>query len=220
MAKGIIVTIDGPAGSGKSTAARALAKALGYRYLDTGATYRALAMKALKMGVDPDDTEALRRLAESTTIDLTPEGRVWLDGEDVTERIRDERVGMVASLISRKVEVREILWEIQRRIGREGGVVAEGRDTGTVVFPGAEVKFFLDAALEERARRRHRELLERGKEVSYEEVLEDLKRRDMQDSTREVAPLRVPDGAFYIDSTHLTPEEVLAIMLDRVRNAL
>lgn len=220
MAKRIIITIDGPAGSGKSTAARALAKALGYRYLDTGATYRALALRVLEEGIHPEDAEGLKKVGQAVSLELTPEGRVILDGEDVTERIRDERIGMVASLISRKAEVREVLWEVQRRIGKGGGVVAEGRDTGTVVFPQAEVKFFLDASLRERAKRRQKELLQRGRKVSYEEVLEDLRRRDLQDSTRELAPLRVPEGAIYIDSTYLSPEEVVALMLEKVREVL
>ncbi len=220
MGKRITVTIDGPAGSGKSTAARTLAERLGYRYLDTGATYRALALKAVQSRLSPDDVCGLKRILSVTRIEVGSDGRILLDGRDVTEEIRAPEVGMMASLISRRPEVREVLWELQRRIGRGGGVVAEGRDTGSVVFPEAEVKFYLDATLEERARRRYRELLAKGRDVSFREVLDEVRKRDLQDSTREIAPLRIPEGAIYIDSTHLSPEEVVELMLHKIEERI
>ena len=220
MGKKLIITIDGPAGAGKSTVAKALAQYLGYKYLDTGATYRALALKAIKEGIKPDDREGLKRISSQVSLQLGPDGRIFLDGEDVSERIREQDVGMMASLISQMLEVREALWALQRKIGQEGGIIAEGRDTGSVVFPQADVKFYLDASLEERARRRHRELLLRGKNVNFEEVLEEVKKRDLQDQTREIAPLKIPEDAIFLDSTDLTPEEVVRFMLEKIKEKL
>lgn len=216
----VTITIDGPAGAGKSTVARMLAERLGYRYLDTGATYRVVALKAIEEGISPQDEEALRELCRGMAISFGPAGEVLLDGEDISQRIREPEVGMAASLISQRKAVREVLWELQRRLGEGGGVVAEGRDTGTVVFPKAEVKFYLDATLQERARRRYRELLSRGKGVTFQEVLEEVRRRDRQDMEREIAPLKKAPDAFYLDSTHLSPEEVVERMLEEVRRRL
>jgi cytidylate kinase len=220
MGNKLIITIDGPAGAGKSTVAKALARRLGYKYLDTGATYRALALKAIREGIRPDDLEGLKRLSSQVLLQLGPDGRIFLDGEDVSEKIREQEVGMMASLISRIREIREVLWAIQRKVGQEGGIVAEGRDTGSVVFPDADVKFYLDASLEERARRRYRELLSKDKNVTFQEVLEEVKKRDLQDQTREIAPLKIPEGAIFVDSTHLTPEEVVELMLEKIREKL
>jgi cytidylate kinase len=220
MGNKLIITIDGPAGAGKSTVAKALARRLGYKYLDTGATYRALALKAIREGIRPDDLEGLKRLSSQVLLQLGPDGRIFLDGEDVSEKIREQEVGMMASLISRIREIREVLWAIQRKVGQEGGIVAEGRDTGSVVFPDADVKFYLDASLEERARRRYRELLSKDKNVTFQEVLEELKKRDFQDQTREIAPLKIPEDAIFVDSTYLTPEEVVELMLEKIREKL
>jgi len=220
MGKKLIITIDGPAGAGKSTVAKALAQYLGYKCLDTGATYRALALKAIKEGIGPDDREGLKKISSQVSLQLGPDGRIFLDGEDVSERIREQDVGMMASLISQMLEVREALWTIQRKVGQEGGIIAEGRDTGSVVFPEADVKFYLDASLEERARRRYHELLLRGKNVNFEEVLEEVKRRDFQDQTREIAPLKIPEDAIFVDSTNLTPEEVVRFMLEKIKEKL
>jgi cytidylate kinase len=220
MGNKLIITIDGPAGAGKSTVAKALARRLGYKYLDTGATYRALALKAIREEIRPDDLEGLKRLSSQVLLQLGPDGRIFLDGEDVSEKIREQEVGMMASLISRIREIREVLWAIQRKVGQEGGIVAEGRDTGSVVFPDADVKFYLDASLEERARRRYRELLSKDKNVTFQEVLEELKKRDLQDQTREIAPLKIPEDAIFVDSTYLTPEEVVELMLEKIREKL
>jgi cytidylate kinase len=220
MGNKLIITIDGPAGAGKSTVAKALARRLGYKYLDTGATYRALALKAIREGIRPDDLEGLKRLSSQVLLQLGPDGRIFLDGEDVSEKIREQEVGMMASLISRIREIREVLWAIQRKVGQEGGIVAEGRDTGSVVFPDADVKFYLDASLEERARRRYRELLSKDKNVTFQEVLEEVKKRDLQDQTREIAPLKIPEDAIFVDSTYLTPEEVVELMLEKIREKL
>lgn len=220
MVRGLIITIDGPAGAGKSTLARALAKELGYKYLDTGAMYRAVAFLAMRKGIAPQDVQGLSELIHTVQLEVDDEGRIKVNGQDLTENLRDEKIGMMASLISQKREVREALWVIQRQIGEKGGIVAEGRDTGTVVFPHADVKFYLDASPEERARRRFFDLLKRGKNVSFEEVFEDVKRRDHQDANRSLAPLRIPEGAFYIDSTELSISEVLDLMLEKVRERL
>lgn len=220
MEKGLIITIDGPAGAGKSTLAKALAKELGYKYLDTGAMYRAVALLALREGISPEDDQGLKELVDTVHLEVDDEGRIKANGQDLTEDLRDEKIGMMASLISQKKDVREALWALQRQIGEKGGIVAEGRDTGTVVFPQADVKFYLDASPEERARRRFLDLLQRGKAVSFEEVLEDVKRRDHQDTNRSLAPLKVPEGAFYVDSTGLSISEVLGLMLEKVREKL
>lgn len=220
MVRRLIITIDGPAGAGKSTLAKALAKELGYKYLDTGAMYRAVAFMAIKKGIASEDAQGLSELIRMVQLEVDDQGRIKVNGQDLTDDIRDEGIGMMASLISQKKEVREALWAIQRKIGEKGGVVAEGRDTGTVVFPQADVKFYLDASPEERARRRFLDLLNKGKVVSFEEVLEDVKRRDHQDTNRSLAPLKVPEGAFYIDSTGLSISEVLSIMLEKVKEKL
>jgi len=218
MEDDLVITIDGPAGAGKSTAARLLAKKLGLKYLDTGATYRAVAWKVKKEGIG-DDEEELYRLCKGIKISFIEEGekeRVICEGEDITEAIREQEVGMAASFLSQRREVREALMEIQRELAK-GGAVAEGRDMGTVVFPDAAVKFYLDAQVQERAKRRYKELKERGMEVEMASVLEEIRRRDEQDTKREIAPLRVPEGAVYIDSTGMTPEEVVQRMLEVIR---
>ncbi len=192
--KGIVVAIDGPAGSGKSTVAKLAAKRLGYLYVDTGAMYRAVALKALRLGVDIHDEVAMSHLAQTTDITLRqqPDGgvQVLLDGEDVTEAIRTP-------------EVSEAL------LAEQGGVVMEGRDVQTVVAPDAEVKIFLTASLEERAKRRWLELQQKGIEIAYEQVLQELRERDERDSTRSVAPLRKAPDAIEIDTTGMTIDEVV-----------
>jgi cytidylate kinase len=213
-----VVTIDGPSGAGKTTVSKRLADAVGYVRIDTGAMYRAVALAARSKGVSWDDAVRLGSVAEGLdcsfrTVAGTP--RVFLSGEDVSEAIRTPEMSMGASAVSAHASVREALVAKQREMGREGGVVLEGRDTGTVVFPDAEAKFFLDAAAAVRARRRYLEISPRGSQP-FEEVLRDVLRRDVQDSTREHSPLRVADGAVYIDTTTLSVDEVVAEVLRRM----
>ncbi len=225
--KPFIITIDGPAGTGKSTVARLLADRLGYLYLDTGAMYRAIGLKAVQKGLDLSDAHALGAMAAKTKVSFRVDpGRrvkVLLDGEDVTEAIRRHEISEVASVVAAVPKVREALVRQQQTIGARGRVVVEGRDTGTVVFPHAPVKFFLTAAAEERARRRWKELLEFGHSVTLKEVLLDTKRRDRRDRRRTVAPLRMAKGAVKIDNTRLKSGQVLGKILDyvhRIQNEL
>ena len=213
----ITVAIDGPAASGKSTIARMLSEKLGYIYLDTGVMYRAVTWAALDRGILIEDEEAITRLAESLLIEVAEpavdDGRqytVYADGEDITWAIREAAVNREVSPVSAYIGVRRALTEQQRRIGAQGRVIMVGRDIGTVVLPGAEVKIYLDASVEERARRRHREFVARGEAVELKQVLLDLKRRDRIDSTRTKAPLRAAEDAVYIDSTQMTISEVTA----------
>jgi cytidylate kinase len=212
MEKKFIITIDGPAGAGKSTVSKTLAKKLNYIYLDTGALYRALAYKTLKLKISLDDVSALVNLCSSTTVvlkNIDGQMKVSVDGEDVEEKIRTEEVGLAASKISTFAVVRERLLNLQREAGAQGGIVAEGRDMGSVVFPHADYKFFLDAKLEERIKRRYEELLDKGASVEYKTIQKDMFTRDKQDKQREIAPLKAPDGAIIIDSDNLSAVEVV-----------
>lgn len=209
-----IVTIDGPAGAGKSTIGRALANWLSFTYLDTGALYRAVAYGLTRKGV-AEQREELTAFFRS--LDLKIRNRagnlhVFLDDEDVTTKIRTEEIGLLASRISAIPQVREALLSVQRDIAKEGGVVAEGRDMGTVVFPDAEIKFFLDASEQARVGRRYQELLDKGEGVSLTNVEKDLLLRDRMDRERPVAPLTVPPDATRIDSTDKTISEVVEVM--------
>lgn len=220
-----VVAIDGPAGAGKSTVARNLAKALGYVLVDTGAIYRAVALAAARSGVTLGDAGAVTALAEGLLArsalvfqrDAALGMRVLLEGEDVSDAIRAPEVGLGASEVSVHPGVRAALLELQRGAGREGGVVLEGRDIGTVVFPDAEVKFFLTASPEVRAGRRHAELTHRPDAPTFEDTLAAVKRRDHQDETRAIAPLRRADDAVLVDSSALDFEGVVAHMLATVR---
>ena len=212
MEKKFVITIDGPAGAGKSTVSKTLAKKLDYVYLDTGALYRALAYKTLKLKISLDEVSALANLCSNTTVvlkNIDGQMKVYLDGEDVEEKIRTEEVGLIASKISTFAVVRERLLNLQREAGAEGGIVAEGRDMGSVVFPYADYKFYLDANLEERIKRRHKELLEKGATVEYKSIQKDMFARDKQDKHREIAPLKAPDDAIIIDSDNLSAAEVV-----------
>lgn len=212
MKKKFIIVIDGPAGAGKSTVSKTLAKKLNYIYLDTGALYRALAYKALKLKISLDDVSALADLCSNTNVvlkNINGQMKVYVDGEDVEEKIRTEEVGLAASKISTFAVVRERLLNLQREAGAEGGIVAEGRDMGSVVFPHADYKFYLDANLEERIKRRHKELLEKSVSVEYKSIQKDMFDRDKQDKQREIAPLRAPDDAIIINSDNLSVPEVV-----------
>jgi len=213
-----VVTIDGPSGAGKTTVSKRLAEAAGMVRVDTGAMYRAVALAARSFGVPWDDPVRLGGVARELALTFrTVAGapRVFLSGEDVSDAIRTPEISMGASAVSAYGPVREALVAKQREMAREGGVVLDGRDTGTVVVPDAEAKFFLDAAAAVRARRRYLESSPPGGQP-YEEVLRDVLRRDVQDSTRENSPLRVADGAVYIDTTTLTVDEVVGEMLRRL----
>jgi cytidylate kinase len=218
--KKLVVTIDGPAASGKSTTARTVARRLGYKYLDTGAMYRAMGLKALRTEVDVKDEAAMARVARETEIDvetLAGGTRVILDGSDVTDQLRSPEVSAAASAVAALGPVRERMVEIQRRIGADGGIVAEGRDIGSVVFPEAEVKIYLDADLRTRAIRRKKELNGQGTRVALERVERDIRSRDKSDSNRQHSPLVVPEGAAIIDTTDLTIEEQIEDVLKEVR---
>ena len=212
----MIVTIDGPAGSGKSTAARELARVLGAAYLDTGATYRAATLKALREKVDLTDPAALAAVARSMDLRLTPDDdglHVQLDGRDVSEAIRSAEVSDNAHYIATPPAVRRVLVALQRRIGAElGDFVTEGRDQGSAVFPDADVKFYLDAAPHVRARRRCDEMAARGQAADYPGVLDAIEQRDHRDRTRAADPLVRPDHAVIIDTSDMTIEEMVAEM--------
>lgn len=220
-----VVAIDGPAGAGKSTLARLLATALGYTLVDTGAMYRAVALAARMDGVAWADGMAVgalaRALADDGHLRLVPQPRggvqVLLRGDDVSESIRTPEISAGASVISAHPPVREGLLALQRRAGEGGGVVLEGRDIGTVVFPDAEVKFFITARDDVRARRRHEELSARGTPASYEETLREVRQRDARDTGRPVAPLRQAEDAMLLDTSELTLDEALLRMVAVVR---
>ena len=216
----MIIAIDGPSGAGKSTLAKRLAKELGFVYLDTGAIYRALALKVLRRGVDLADDTRLAELVGSTEIDLQErDGRlkVLLDGMDVAAEIRTPEVSQMASKVSALKIVRERLLDLQRDMARRGSIVAEGRDIGTVVFPDAEVKIFLHAAAEERARRRCAELRAAGRTADLAETLREMAERDKRDSERDLAPLRMADDALKIDSSAVGADELAIRVLSEIR---
>jgi cytidylate kinase len=219
--KKVIVTIDGPAASGKSTAGKHLAEELGYIYIDSGALYRAVGHKALAEDVPLTDGPALRRMLDSSSLQpvRTERGmRIILDGEDVTDELKGEKAGFAASTVSAHPQVRKTLLQLQRDLGREGGVVMDGRDIGTVIFPDAEAKFFVDATPEERGRRRYLEMKARGEKVLLEGIVEDIRKRDFQDRNREHAPLVQAPDALYLDTTRMTPDEVVSLMKKKVES--
>lgn len=221
---GLIIAIDGPAGAGKSTVARAVAASLGYVYIDTGAMYRVIGLFARERGISASDGPRLGELAGSVVIRFEPlpggGQSVFADGRDVTAAIREQEVGEWASKVSTRPEVRTRLVEAQRRLGAEGGAVLEGRDIGTVVFPGADLKFYLDASAEERGRRRYQELLDRGEPASLDEIVSEIEERDRRDRSRAHSPLACAPDAVRIDTTRSTADDIVARLLDRCRQRL
>lgn len=223
-----IITIDGPSGAGKSTISKLLAARLYYTYLDTGAMYRVVGLLVERTGLDlqaANSRKKLVQLLDSLDLKLAPgqenqETRAFLNGEDVSETIRTPEMAMVASRVSAEPEVRRKLSDMQRVMGSKGAIVAEGRDMGTVVFPQAKHKFFLDASPEERARRRQKQLLEKGQKVDYAGLLEQIKKRDRDDSSRSLAPLKPAADAVVIDSSRMSIDEVVSYMVQTVHEKL
>jgi CMP/dCMP kinase len=216
----IIITIDGPAGAGKTTVSRMLAENLGYIYVDTGALYRAVALKVRDEAVDPQDDRALARLCGQLELLFasTEKGICLLScGKDVTDQIRTPEIAMLASAVSARPVVREYLLDVQRLMGLRKGVVFEGRDMGTVVFPWAEVKFYLDASQRERALRRYREL-PAGSTLTLAQVESDIEKRDKNDSSRDIAPLKPAHDAVIIDSSGIPAQKVMEMMLEDIRH--
>ena len=216
----LVITIDGPAGAGKSTVSKLLAKKLGYVYLDTGAMYRAVALVAKDSGhPDPTNEQILEKICLGLDLEFVQKGgtlRLLANGRDITEKIRQPEISSLASAVSAKGVVREHLTTLQRSMGKNGGVVLEGRDMGTVVFPDAEVKFFLDASPEVRSQRRFLELETQGRDTTPEEVHRLMVERDRNDRSRQLAPLKPADDAILVDSSDLRIEEVVQLMLDHI----
>ena len=224
MVSGRSIAMDGPSGAGKSTLARMLAQHLGFLYVDTGAIYRTVGLYALRQGVDSTDAGAVVGLLDSLHIDLAhgADGlqHMFLNGEDVTEAIRRPEVSMSASHVSAIPEVRAFLMEMQRDLARRQDVIMDGRDIGTVVLPGADVKIFLTAQPEDRARRRYEELLERGMQADYDTVLREIRERDANDTSRAAAPLRQAEDALLVDTTGNSLEESFQLLLKTIEEHL
>lgn len=220
--KKLLITIDGPAGAGKTTVSRALADRLGYRYINTGALYRGVAYEVKRRGINPENEAKLQKLCHLIQLGFESKGtglRLYSDGVDISDPIRTPEISMLASEVSAKSIVRDYLLEVQRDIGQKKAAVFEGRDMGTIVFPEADVKFFLDASSKTRALRRYQELESKSSQ-SLEEVAQDMKRRDTNDSTRSLAPLKPADDAIRIDSTGLSVEKVVDLMLSYIEKKL
>lgn len=216
----MIIAVDGPAGAGKSTVSKLLAKELGFLYIDTGAIYRALTLKAIQEKIDIKDTASLIAMTGNTQIDLTNEQdsslKICLDGRDVTRQIREPRITRMVSDISKIKGIREVALGLQRRLGKQKDSVLDGRDIATVVFPDADNKFYIDASFKVRVERRYKELKGLGQNVSLKEIEDDLGNRDTLDSTRKFAPLKKAPDAIYIDTTNMTIEEVVDRMLKEI----
>lgn len=219
---GYNVAVDGPAGAGKSTIAKLVAKEMGYIYVDTGAMYRGLAIHFLKKGVDPEEKEAVAEACRDAEVTIGYEDgiqQIYLNGENVTGMLRTEEVGNMASRTSAIPEVREKLLELQRSLAREKDVIMDGRDIGTNILPDADVKIYLTASVETRAKRRYDELKEKGEPCSLEEIARDIKDRDERDMTREIAPLKKAEDAVLVDSSDMTIEEVVGEICSLCRRA-
>ncbi len=211
-----MIALDGPSGAGKSTVARLLAQKLGYLYIDTGAMYRAIGWKARHEGIDPSDEKKLADLCQRTEVLIKKDNkdpRVYVDGRDVSSEIRTPEMGMTASAVSKSAAVRARLLTLQRELGNNGGVVMDGRDIGTVVFPDADIKFFLDASAGERGRRRYLELKAKGMDVDLARITQEIVDRDQQDSSRILAPLKKAEDALLLDTTGMSIDGVLDAMV-------
>ncbi|EQA13886.1 (d)CMP kinase [Glaesserella parasuis] len=220
---GIVITVDGPSGAGKGTLCHALAEKLGFDFLDSGAIYRILALAAVKQGIAFENETALAQLGRNLNVKFVPENneiQVILDGENVGDQIRTAQAGQNASKIAVYPQVREALLQRQRDFRSPKGLIADGRDMGTVVFPEAEIKFFLDASAEERTKRRVKQLQEKGFNANFDEILAEIKERDFRDRNRPVAPLVPAEDAMILDSTHLSIEEVIQQALDYIAQKL
>lgn len=214
-----MVTIDGPAGSGKSTTARLVAKRLDWLYLDTGAMYRAVTVNVLRNQISLDDPESIGRIAERSTIQLRPSekgAQVFLNGDDVTAEIRHPQIDRAIGPVCEVPKVRDVMVRLQREIGLKGPVVAEGRDVGTIVFPDADVKFYMVASIEKRAKRRQKDLQKRGIDVAFDQLKADIARRDKRDSQRKNSPLMKADDAILVDTTHLSVSEQVDFVVDHI----
>lgn len=218
-----MIAIDGPAASGKSTTARLVAERLGYLHIDTGAMYRAVALKILREKIDPTDAKAVEGIVDSTGVTLKRikgQLRIFLDGVDVTEKIRSREVAKAASIISVNRKVRDAMVKEQRRLGKDGGIVLEGRDIGSVVFPNAELKIFLTASLDKRARRRQHDLNEQGLQVDLQSVREEIAERDRTDATRDASPLVKASEAVEIDTSRLSIDEQVNLVVEEVKRLI
>ena len=222
MMRKLVITIDGPSGAGKSTVSQLLAERLGYTYVDTGALYRLVALKVKREHCDPSDEKALSMLSRDLDVAFKQQNgmvRVFLEGTDVTEDIRTPEMSLLASRVSAQKVVRDALLGIQRKFGDDGGIVVEGRDMGSVVFPDAEVKFFLDASLETRCKRRDDQYRAKGKIFDPGTITQEIAQRDLNDTTRSLSPLKPADGAVVIDSTNFSIEEVVGEMLKVIQQS-
>ena len=215
----MIIAIDGPAGSGKSTIAKIIAERLRFKYINSGAMYRAVACEARRQGVALSDESQVARVAESLNIDFDPGAdgqRVLVDGKDLTQQLKSEAVGSGAAIVASQAQVRKIMTSAQRKLGENGSIVMEGRDIGTKVFPNADKKFYFHADPEERGKRRYLELKAKHAEIDLEHIIEQIKQRDYEDMHRAIAPLAQADNAIYVDTTRMTIEELVGLIVGHI----